>query len=228
MDQQEAFKRQLLENYLKQQNSSMNFQMQQQQMNQKAAQQYRPSTSGSTISSGGTHTSRPQPERPQQHTQKRVNNDINNGQVGQQIEQRSEPLRTSTGKELVMINPDEALNENITLEEFKEYVKKWFELDNMIKKAQEAIKERKKVRDKLSVLISRFMCKYDIEDLNTKEGRIRCKVKQVKEPVNKKAVIQKITDYFKDDEGKKNEIMTKIYDERNMVEKVSLRRLKIS
>lgn len=121
--------------------------------------------------------------------------------------------------------PDE---NNITLEEFKEYVKKWLEMDNMIKKAQEAIKERKQTRDKLANIISKFMCKYDIEDLNTKDGRIRCKVTQVKSPVSQKVVKQKIIDYFKNDEDKKQDIISKIYEERDTVQKVSLRRLKIN
>jgi hypothetical protein len=120
------------------------------------------------------------------------------------------------------------VTQNISLEEFRDYVRKWLELDNNIKKAQEVIKERKKVRDKLSTVISAFMCKYNIEDLNTKEGRIRCKVSTVKAPVNQKVVKQKITDYFGNDENKKQDILTKIYDERPEVEKVSLRRLKIS
>lgn len=120
------------------------------------------------------------------------------------------------------------ITQNISLEEFREYVRKWLEMDNMIKKAQEAIKERKKLRDKLSTVISAFMCKYNIEDLNTKEGRIRCKVQTVKAPVNQKMVKQKITDYFSNDETKKQEILSRIYEERGEVEKVSLRRLRIT
>lgn len=118
--------------------------------------------------------------------------------------------------------------ENISLEEFREYVRKWLELDNNIKKAQEVIKERKKVRDKLSMVISGFMCKYNIEDLNTKEGRIRCKVSTVRAPVNQKVIKQKISDYFVNDEDKQVAILNKIYEERDKVEKVSLRRLKIT
>lgn len=118
--------------------------------------------------------------------------------------------------------------QSISLEEFREYVRKWLELDNNIKKAQEVIRERKQVRDKLSTVISAFMCKYNIEDLNTKEGRIRCKVSTVKAPVNQKTVKQKLTDYFQHDETKKQDILTKIYDERPEVEKVSLRRLRIT
>jgi hypothetical protein len=132
--------------------------------------------------------------------------------------------RDASGNQLVPVT----VKENVTLEEFREYVKKWLELDNMIKKAQEAIKERKKVRDKLSQIITTFMCKYNIEDINTKEGRIKCKVIAGKTPINQKIIKQKITDYFSDDQEKQLDIISKIFEEREKVEKVSLRRLKIT
>lgn len=118
--------------------------------------------------------------------------------------------------------------ENISLEEFKNFVKKWLEYDNFIKRAQEAIKEKKQQQSKLSAIITKFMCKYNIEDLNTKEGRIRCKTSVVKAPVNQKLIKQRITDYFKENEHQKNEIIHKLYEEREQVERVTLRRLKIT
>jgi hypothetical protein len=119
--------------------------------------------------------------------------------------------------------------ENISLEEFKNYVKKWLELDNYVKKAQEVVKEKKKQRDKLSEVITKFMCKYNIEDLNTKEGRIRCRTNVVKTPVSQKVVKQRITDYFKDNENQRQEIIQKLYEEdRGEVERITLRRLKIT
>lgn len=121
------------------------------------------------------------------------------------------------------INPD-----NIGLDEFKMLVKKWFEYDNFIKKAKELIAEKKKSRDKLSELISKFMCKNELEDINTKDGRIRCKTTTVKSPINQKVIKEKISDYFKGNENQKNDILHKIYDEREKTEKVSLRRLKIT
>lgn len=118
--------------------------------------------------------------------------------------------------------------ESITLDEFKAYVKKWIELDNFVKKAKEAIKDKKKAQDKLSQIITQFMCKYDIEDLNTKDGKIRCKTQVVKAPQSQKIIKQKITDYFKDNENQKQDFIKKVYEERERVEKVSLRRLRIS
>lgn len=115
-----------------------------------------------------------------------------------------------------------------SLEQFKEYVRTWLELDNTIKKAQQFIKDKRTLKTQLSVAISKFMCKYDIEDLHTKEGRIRCKVTNVKAPVNQKVVKQKITEMFKDDQHKSSEILKQLYDDRETMQKVSLRRLKIS
>lgn len=114
-----------------------------------------------------------------------------------------------------------------SIEQFREYVRKWMELDNTVKKAQVLIREKRKQRDALSIAISKFMCKYDIEDLNTKEGRIRCKVTQVKAPLNQKVVKEKIASIFQGDEEKSNQIIKKLYEERDTVQKVSLRRLKI-
>lgn len=118
--------------------------------------------------------------------------------------------------------------DNVSMEEFKQVVKKWFEIDNYIKRVQEVIKEKRTEKNKLSDLIVKFMCKYDIEDLNTKEGRIRCKNVSVKAPVSKQVVKQRIADYFGQDQDKKTEILQKIYEEGEKVEKVTLRRLKIS
>jgi len=118
--------------------------------------------------------------------------------------------------------------ENITLEEFKKYVEKWLEYDNFVKKAQEVIRQKKKSRDDLSKIIIMFMCKYNIEDLNTKEGRIRCKVATSKAPISQKVVKQRITDYFGSNESQKQDIINKIYEEREEREKVTLRRLKIT
>lgn len=114
--------------------------------------------------------------------------------------------------------------EDISLEEFKNFVKKWLELDGYIRKAQEIVKEKKKQRNKLSEIITKFMCKYNIEDLNTKEGRIRCKTTYVKAPVTQKEVKERITTMI----PQHKEVVRKIYDERPKKEKVSLRRLRIT
>jgi hypothetical protein len=114
--------------------------------------------------------------------------------------------------------------DDITLEDFKNYVKKWLEMDAYLKRAMEVVKEKKKQRNKLAEVITRFMCKYNIEDLNTKEGRIRCKTSYIREPVTQKVIKAKMTELLPE----RKDIVTKIYDERPKHERLSLKRLKIT
>jgi hypothetical protein len=129
---------------------------------------------------------------------------------------------------LVLYDTNNISAESITLEDFKNYVKKWLEYDNFIKKSKDIIKEKKECRDKLSDVITKFMVKYNIEDLNTKEGRIRCKQSYKKAPVSQKIVKERITDYFARDNKNVDDILFKVFEDREKVEQISLRRLKIS
>ena len=116
-----------------------------------------------------------------------------------------------------LIKPDE-----ITLEEFKECVKKWMEADQYIRKAKQLCKEKRRYQNKLSEDITRFMCCHNIEDLNMKEGRIRCKTTYVRKPVTHKEIKEKVARLVPD----KSEMVKQIFEERPKQEKVGLRRLK--
>lgn len=120
------------------------------------------------------------------------------------------------------------LPDNISIEDFSTLVKKWIEIDNWLKKSQEIMKEKRKQKDKLKEVITHYMTKYNIEDLNTSEGKIRCKVQYVKSGVNQKVVKEKIVDFLKDDETSRDTLLQKIFEERQKVEKMSLRRIKIT
>lgn len=138
----------------------------------------------------------------------------------------SSPVANDTNQ--LSIVPVNDLPENISIEDFSNLVKKWIELDNWIKKSQEIAKQKRKQKDKLSEVITHYMTRYNIEDLNTSEGKIRCKVRYVKSGVNQKVVKEKITELLKDDEEQCNTLITKIFNDREKVEKVSLRRIKIT
>lgn len=135
--------------------------------------------------------------------------------------------QNETGGAMSLV-PVDILPENISIEDFSNLVKKWIELDNWIKKSQEIAKQKRKQKDKLSEVITHYMTRYNIEDLNTSEGKIRCKVRYVKSGVNQKVVREKITEIFKDNEETGNALITKIFSERDKVEKMSLRRIKIT
>ena len=71
-----------------------------------------------------------------------------------------------------------------------------------------------------------FMARYNIEDLNTKEGIIRYKKTYVKEPLTQKLIKEKLNELFKDSDSNLEKI-NEIFNNRGKVEKTSLRRLKL-
>ena len=118
----------------------------------------------------------------------------------------------------------------MTLDEFKHQVKMWMEIDNQIKSAAAIIKEKRKVQNMLTEKILAFMTRYNIEDLNTRDGKLRYKVSRQKPSVKTKQIKERIGDCFKDDPDTANRVMKQIFDTENApsVERVTLRRLKAS
>ena len=61
------------------------------------------------------------------------------------------------------------------LDHFKTNVKDWLEMDEKIKALEKEVREMKKVRNKqLEPKITGFMRSYNISDLNTDSGKLRC------------------------------------------------------
>ncbi len=110
------------------------------------------------------------------------------------------------------------------LDDFKNHVRIWMEVDNSIKKMQTAIKERNVAKTMLSQKILTFMAKFNIEDLNTKEGVLRYRVTQVKAPISQTAIKTKLTENY-DPRLTADELSSKIFDNRQVMEKHSLRRI---
>jgi hypothetical protein len=70
------------------------------------------------------------------------------------------------------------------LDTFKNLVSEWFKYDDMIRKLEVALKERKTIQRALNSKIEEFMFKYNYNDLNTQNGRIKASVRTVHKPVN--------------------------------------------
>ncbi len=79
---------------------------------------------------------------------------------------------------------------NSALEDFRRDVKIWMDLDNTIKKLKAMAKEKVKTQKDLTARIIAFMAKYNIEDLNTRDGKLRYKIKRVKPPAPRQFVIK--------------------------------------
>ena len=88
---------------------------------------------------------------------------------------------------------DEIINENPEptkdeLDTFKNLVSEWFKYDDMIRKLEVALKERKTLQKALSNKIEDFMFKYKYNDLNTQNGRLKASIKTSYKPINIKEI----------------------------------------
>jgi hypothetical protein len=119
----------------------------------------------------------------------------------------------------------ESMNE-IMLEEFKKNVQNWMLFDNQMKRLAAASKQLKLKKKEMNEKILDFMVRYNIEDLNTKEGVIRYKKTYVKEPLTQKIIKDKLNEIFKDNNTNLEKV-NEIFLNRGKVEKTSLRRLKL-
>lgn len=119
----------------------------------------------------------------------------------------------------------ESINE-LMLEEFKKNVQDWMTNDNQLKRLLAAAKLLRNKKKTLNEKILDFMARYNIEDLNTKEGVIRYKKTYVKESLTQKIIKEKLNEIFKDNEENLEKV-NEIFTNRGKVEKTSLRRLKL-
>jgi|TARA_B110000285_G_C14482432_1_gene320331 hypothetical protein len=72
------------------------------------------------------------------------------------------------------------------LTNFKEKVKRWLTLDTQINELENKIKDLKKIRNKeLEPQLTEFMVKFNIKDLNTESGKLKCSARNTKKGLNK-------------------------------------------
>ena len=71
------------------------------------------------------------------------------------------------------------------LQYFKEKVKHWLAIDKQVSDLENQIKDIKKVKKELMPEITQFMVKYNISDLNTDSGRLKCSERKTKSTLNK-------------------------------------------
>ncbi len=110
------------------------------------------------------------------------------------------------------------------LETFKVLVNDWFKYDDAIRKLKIAIRERKTLQQVLNNKIEEFMFKYNYNDLNTQNGRLKTNVRTVHKPINIKD-IREIINTNKHLTGE--ELLSKIFnkDERPIIVKKSIKRI---
>ena len=108
-------------------------------------------------------------------------------------------------------------------EQLKSNVKMYLDMDDQIKALNKAIAERRKRKNELSEEILGTMKKFEIDNMNTKNGKLIYSTTKSTKPLNKSNLISGLNLYFKDEDKSKN-ISKLVLDNREKVEKVRLRR----
>ena len=98
----------------------------------------------------------------------------------------------------MFMNTIQEINDN-ELKDFKMKVKQWLEIDEEIKKMENKIKEMKKLKNKnLEPQITSFMRTYNISDLNTDNGKLRCNERNTKKSLNKNNIRENLSQVIQD------------------------------
>ena len=72
---------------------------------------------------------------------------------------------------------------------FKEKVKRWLMLDIQISEMETKLRDLKKIRNKeIEPQLTNFMVQYNIKDLNTESGKLKCSARNSKKPLNKENI----------------------------------------
>ena len=106
---------------------------------------------------------------------------------------------------------------------FKEKVRRWLAYDDEIKILQNALKDRRKKKNELTPEVLEFMKTHNIEDLNTKDGKLKCSISNRKKTLTQKDIKHKLLGYFKN-ENKGEKCIDYVFGNREIQEIINLRR----
>lgn len=111
------------------------------------------------------------------------------------------------------------------LDHFKVNVKDWLELDEKIKHLEKQVRELKALRNKqLEPKITGFMRQFNISDLNTGAGKLRCNERHTKTTVNKKSIQESLQKVLSEEQA--TAAFDEIYLNRQVITKYKLSRVK--
>jgi hypothetical protein len=82
---------------------------------------------------------------------------------------------------------------------FKEKVKRWLILDIQITEMENKLRDLKKIRNKeIEPQLTTFMVQYNISDLNTENGKLKCSARNSKKPLNKENIKNNLSKVIND------------------------------
>ena len=134
------------------------------------------------------------------------------------ITDKAEALSTehsSLANPAALPTPSEITTEG--LNEFKSQVKNWLSIDDQILDLQNQIKALKTKKNKiLEPKITTFMRTYNISDLNTDSGKVRCNEQRRRKALNKTNIRGNLSEVIQDEE-QLNLAIDKIFKNREII-----------
>ena len=83
-------------------------------------------------------------------------------------------------------------------------------IDKQVSDLESQIKDIKKVKKELMPEITKFMVQYNISDLNTEDGKLKCSERKTKQTINKNYLIQELTNSLGENQEQINKCMDNI------------------
>ena len=111
-------------------------------------------------------------------------------------------------------------------DDLKTNVKEYLDIDDQIKALNKAVKARRDRKKKLSESILKTMKQFEINNMNTSNGKLIYSVTKQKAPLTKKNLLNCLSLYYNNSD-KANEVSNYVMENRPQIEKVSLKRKKL-
>ena len=119
-------------------------------------------------------------------------------------------------------------NDNVVTEKFKEDIREWVELDDQIKQVTDHLKKLKTLKKTRQESTIKFMKQNELVGQKisiSNGGSLKISTIQSVVPVTRQYIVNKLKTFFNSKE-KAEEIASYIYDNRETIEKTSMRRYK--
>ena len=108
---------------------------------------------------------------------------------------------------------------NFCKENLQTSVKEYLSIDDQITALNKAVKERREKKKKLSQEILGLMKQFEINNMNTSNGKLVYSVTKTKEPLTRKSLVRTLNIYFNDNSEKANELSKFVMDNRKKIER---------
>jgi hypothetical protein len=105
-----------------------------------------------------------------------------------------------------------------------ENVNNWVDLDKQILKLQSDVRELKKKKGAITDILVEVMRKNNVDSFDMKEDSLLYKKQTIKQPINKKLLLESLQNFYKTDTNTVEKIIDHIMDQRKTTIKETIKR----